>query len=109
MGGDMAFVAAPMYITEIANQNIRGFFKYNLHYDVDRSFNNIFSRTISTALCPPVIGTVLLLIELITFSSMPETLFNNKYEEAKKSLPPGSINTELNDITKAKMDSGISL
>ncbi|KAJ8972657.1 hypothetical protein NQ317_015377 [Molorchus minor] len=52
MGGDMAFVAAPMYIAEIANQNIRGFFiKYNLHYDVDRSFNNIFSRTISTVLC----------------------------------------------------------
>ncbi|CAH1174078.1 unnamed protein product [Phaedon cochleariae] len=111
MGGDMAFVAAPMYIAEIADQKIRGFLSSVIYLMMLIGVMTVY--TVGPYLpfyVPSIIGGVLLTIELIVFSLLPETpyflLFRNKIEEAEKSLikfrsSSESIKEELREISVA--------
>lgn len=89
--GDVAFIAAPMYIAEIADQKIRGFLS-----------SLIFTMMLIGILLMYVIGPYVsiqtsslvaaffLAVQIITFSFMPESpyfyLCKGKYGSAKRSL-----------------------
>lgn len=119
MAGDMSFVAAPSYISEIADKNIRGFLS-----------SIIFLLQMVGVIAIYVIGAylpfyaasltagILLTIELILFSFLPETpyylLSKDNREEAKKSLikfrATASVDSELDEIhvaiEKQKLEKG---
>lgn len=91
MGGDMAFVAAPMYIAEIADQNIRGFLSSIIYLMMLTGIMLIYAVG---WYCPfyvaPLISIILLVVELIIFSFLPETPYylylQHRHDEAKSSL-----------------------
>ncbi|KAG5870303.1 hypothetical protein JTB14_023088 [Gonioctena quinquepunctata] len=105
---NMAFVATPMYIAEIADQRIRGFLTSLIYLMMLLGICLIYSVAPYIpfyAHC--VLGAALVVIELIVFPFMPESpyylLYKNKPEEAERSLrrlrPPGSrIEKELDEI-----------
>ncbi|KAJ8938234.1 hypothetical protein NQ314_011563 [Rhamnusium bicolor] len=110
IGGDMAFVAAPMYIAEIADQKIRGFLSSIIYLMMLTGVLTIYCvGPFLPFYVPSVIGATLLLVELIVFSLLPETpyylIFNDRIEEAKRSLqkfrPHRSVDKELSEITEA--------
>ncbi|KAJ8954667.1 hypothetical protein NQ318_011357 [Aromia moschata] len=91
MAGNMAFVSAPMYISEIADHKIRGFLSSTIF--------TMFLLGVFIMYCvgpylpyygAPLIGGGFAFIELVTFSFMPESPYylysKNKIEEAEKSL-----------------------
>ncbi|KAJ8971774.1 hypothetical protein NQ317_004338 [Molorchus minor] len=110
MAGNMAFVAAPMYIAEIAAQKIRGFLSSIIYlmmltgcliiYCVGPYFPYYTSS---------IIGGCLAISELAIFSFMPESpyylLYKNRPEEAKRSLqyfrPNANTEKEIKDISDA--------
>lgn len=106
--GNTAFVAAPMYIAEIADQKIRGFLSSIIYLMMLVGILLIYSVAPYVpffAHC--VIGAALVTVQLIVFPFMPESpyylLYNNKLEEAKKSLntlraPGCDIEKELSEI-----------
>ncbi|KAG5871286.1 hypothetical protein JTB14_021047 [Gonioctena quinquepunctata] len=107
IGGDMAFVAAPMYIAEIADQKIRGFLSSIIYLMMLTGVITVYIvGPYLPFYVPPVIGGILLIIELIVFSFLPETpyflAFNGKHEEARKSLEKfrsgRSIEKEITEI-----------
>uniref|UniRef100_W4VS73 Putative sugar transporter n=1 Tax=Phaedon cochleariae TaxID=80249 RepID=W4VS73_PHACE len=109
--GNMAFVATPMYIAEIADQKIRGFLSSIIYLMM------LVGILIIYAVAPYipfyahcVIGGGLVLIELIVFPFMPESpyylLYRDQPEAARSSLKrlrPASANVEkeLEDIQQA--------
>ncbi|XP_018579936.1 facilitated trehalose transporter Tret1 [Anoplophora glabripennis] len=108
--GNMAFVAAPMYVAEIADQKIRGFLSSIIYLMMLIGVLIIYSVAPFVpfyAHC--VIGGALVSIELIVFPFMPESpyylLYKNKPEEARKSLqwfrPNQNVEKELEDIKAA--------
>ncbi|KAJ8938232.1 hypothetical protein NQ314_011561 [Rhamnusium bicolor] len=108
--GDMAFVAAPMYIAEIADKKIRGFLSSIIYLMMLVGIIIIYSVAPYIpfyAHC--ILGGSLVLVELIIFPFMPESpyylLYKNKPEAARKSLqwlrPNQNIDKELEDIKAA--------
>lgn len=110
MGGDMAFVAAPMYIAEIADQNIRGVLASIIYLMM---LTGVMLIYIVGWFCPfyvpSIVAGVLLILQLSIFSFLPETpyflLSKHKYEEAKASLAKfrgtDDIQKELTEISTA--------
>lgn len=91
MAGNMAFVAAPMYIAEIADQKIRGFLSGIIY--VMMMAGCLLVYIIGPYLpfyVPCIIGVAVASLELLTFSFAPESplflLNKNDREAAKKSL-----------------------
>lgn len=91
IAGDVAFVAAPMYIAEIADQNIRGFLGSCIYIMMLIGILVVYcvapfvSIPISSA-----VGGCIILCQLCTFPFMPESpyylLIKGKTEQAKNAL-----------------------
>ncbi|XP_028133154.1 facilitated trehalose transporter Tret1 [Diabrotica virgifera virgifera] len=110
IGGDMAFVAAPCYIAEIADQKIRGFLSSIIYLMMLTGVLTIYiTGPFLPYYVPPIIGTCLLVVELVVFSMLPETpyylLFSGQEEAAIRSIKfyrsSGSVEKELIDIRTA--------
>ncbi|CAH0555370.1 unnamed protein product [Brassicogethes aeneus] len=110
MAGDMAFVAAPMYVGEIADQKIRGFLSSVIYLMMLVGILMVYSIVPFVPFyVPSIIGGGLVLIQLIVFPFMPESpyylLYKNKPEEAKAALKKfrqsEDIDDEFMDICKA--------
>ncbi|KAG5879463.1 hypothetical protein JTB14_025129 [Gonioctena quinquepunctata] len=107
---DMAFVAAPMYIAEIAESKIRGFLSSVVYLMMLVGFVIVYSiGPYLPFFSTPVFATLVLIIQISIFSFMPESpyylLFQNKQELARKSLkffrPNRNIGEELEEINCA--------
>ncbi|XP_023023948.1 facilitated trehalose transporter Tret1 isoform X2 [Leptinotarsa decemlineata] len=105
-----SFVAAPIYIAEIADHNIRGFLSSVIYLSMLVGLLLVYSiGPFCSFYIPPAIGITVLAIELITFPFVPESpyylLFKGDKENGQKSLhffrPNKDITNELEDITKA--------
>lgn len=91
MAGDMAFVAAPMYLAEIADQKIRGFLSSIIYLMM---LVGILVVYIIVPFTPyyvtPIVGIAINAIGIITFAFMPESpyylLMKSKTEKAQQSL-----------------------
>lgn len=106
----MSFVAAPMYIAEVADHKIRGFLSSIIYLMMLVGFIIVYSvGPYLPFIVSPIVGGCIILVGLIIFSFMPESpyylIFNNKFEEAKRSLtyfrPGKDIDQELQEIMKA--------
>nr|CAH7744383.1 unnamed protein product [Callosobruchus chinensis] len=106
----MAFVAAPMYVAEIADHKIRGFLSSIIYLMMLVGFVIVYSvAPFSPFYTVPVIGVVILLTDFSTFYFMPETpyylVYKDQIKEARQSLqflrPGRDIEDELNDIIHA--------
>lgn len=110
MAGNMAFVAAPMYVAEIADQKIRGFLSSIIYLML------LFGCLIVYVVGPyfpyyasSIIGAGIILTELAVFSFVPESpyylLWKDKRDKAKKSLeyfrPGVQVEEELKAIEEA--------
>ncbi|KAL3270206.1 hypothetical protein HHI36_009262 [Cryptolaemus montrouzieri] len=107
---DVAFVSAPMYVAEIADQKIRGFLASLI-------FLMMLSGILIIYVLAPyfdlwvssVVGALILLTQLATFPFMPESpyyhLLKGKREEARKALVflrnKEDVETELKEIEAA--------
>ena len=110
IAGDVAFVSAPMYIGEIADQKIRGvlgsciYLMMLLGILVVYSVAPFVSIPVSSA-----VGCSFLIIQIITFPFMPETpyylLLKNNKEGARRSLQrlraTMDVEKELEEISTA--------
>ncbi|XP_060527595.1 facilitated trehalose transporter Tret1-2 homolog [Cylas formicarius] len=110
MAGDMCFVAAPMYIAEIADHRIRGFLSSLIYLMMLVGILLVYVTGAFTAYyVPPIIGIVLTSIQCVCFPFMPESPYylvcTNQIEKAEKALKRlrGDSNTtkEMEDIQKA--------
>lgn len=110
MAGDMAFVAAPMYIAEIADQRIRGFLSGTIYLMMLTGCIIVYSvGPFLPFYVPPAIGATVSSLEVILFRLLPESpyylLYKHKPEAARKSLQyfRGNADTdkEIMEITKA--------
>lgn len=107
MAGNMAYVAAPMYIAEIADKEIRGFLSGIIY--IMTLVGCLIVYSVGPYLpfyVPCVIGVTVAIAELMTFSFVPESpmylMSRGKREDAKKSLqhfqPYVDVDKELDDI-----------
>nr|AHF27413.1 putative sugar transporter 1 [Phaedon cochleariae] len=110
MSANMSFVAAPMYIAEIADSKIRGLLSSIVYLMMLVGFVIVYSvGPFLPFYVTSVVGCIVLIIELSIFSFMPESpyylLFKNKPELARRSLeyfrPNCNVTIELEDITEA--------
>ncbi|KAL1490669.1 hypothetical protein ABEB36_013326 [Hypothenemus hampei] len=111
LAGDMCFVAAPMYIAEIAEPKIRGFLSALIYLMMLTGILLVYSvGAYAPYVCVPIIGMVLCLTQVVLFPLMPESpyylIYQNKKEHAKKSLirlrgKGMEINDEIADMEKA--------
>lgn len=109
--GNMAFVAGPMYIAEIADQKIRGFLSSIIYLMMLVGVLIVYSVVpYMSYYVHCVIGGGLVLVELIIFPFMPDSpyylIYKNKPEMAKNALqrlrPQGAnIEKEILEITEA--------
>lgn len=91
MSGNMAFVAAPMYVAEIADQKIRGFLASII--SIYMLTGNLIVYCVGPFLpfyTPCAIGITVALIELIVFSTVHDSptylMSKNRIEAATKSM-----------------------
>lgn len=110
LAGDVAFVSCPMYIAEIADQNIRGFLGSCIYLMMLIGVVIVYSVapfvTVTTTAC---VGAAIIICQLLIFPFMPESpyylLVKNKQEEAGKSLSRlrnnRNIEKEFREITAA--------
>ncbi|KAG5895874.1 hypothetical protein JTB14_012257 [Gonioctena quinquepunctata] len=107
MSGNMAFVAAPMFIAEIADQKIRGFLSGIIY--IMMLLGCLIVYCVGPYLpfyVPSIVGGSVAIIELLTFSRVPESplylLYKNKPEQALESLkhykPYTDINKEMDEM-----------
>lgn len=110
LSGDVAFVAAPMYIAEIADKKIRGFLSGIIYVMMLLGILVIYAIAPYVAFyVPSIIGGVLVTIQLITFPFVPDSPYylisKGKDEKAKKDLRRlrvgENIDDELAEITAA--------
>lgn len=110
MASDMAFVAAPMYIAEIADQKIRGFLSGIIYLMMLTGCVIVYSvGPYLPFYVPPAIGAVVSSLEVAIFGFLPETpyylLYKDKPEAALKSLQyfrrNGDTEKEIKEISKA--------
>ncbi|KAL3270208.1 hypothetical protein HHI36_009264 [Cryptolaemus montrouzieri] len=100
MAGDVAFVAAPMYIAEIADQKIRGFLATLIYTMMLVGILLIYSiGPYTSLLVSSCVGASFLIIQLVTFPFMPESpyyyLCKGKYDKAKRSLERLRVNPNV--------------
>ncbi|KAJ8938239.1 hypothetical protein NQ314_011568 [Rhamnusium bicolor] len=109
VAGNMAFVAAPMYVAEIADQKIRGFLSSIIYLMM------LLGCLIVYCVGPflpfyvsPLIGGSFAATELVVFSFMPESpyylLYKNKPAQAKKSLEYFRCNVDVEKEMKEISD-----
>ncbi|XP_076249987.1 solute carrier family 2, facilitated glucose transporter member 6-like isoform X2 [Rhynchophorus ferrugineus] len=110
IAGDMCFVAAPMYVAEIAEPKIRGFLASVIYLQM--LLGIILVYTIG-ALAPyyaaPSIAMALTSCQVIFFPLMPESpyyyMYKNQEANARQSLvrlrSDSSVETEINEIRVA--------
>ncbi|CAH1102741.1 unnamed protein product [Psylliodes chrysocephalus] len=109
MCGNMAFVAAPCYIAEIADSKIRGFLSSIIY--VMMLLGCLIVYSVGPYLpfyVPCIIGGSVAIVELLVFSRMPESplylLSKNKPEEALDSIkffkPYCDADKELQEISE---------
>ncbi|XP_056646160.1 facilitated trehalose transporter Tret1-like [Diorhabda sublineata] len=105
-----SFVAAPMYVAEMADHKIRGFLSSVIYLNMLSGLILVYSvGPYLPFYVSPVIGIVVLSLELSVFPFMPETpyylIYKGKRLEGKKSLgffrPGRNIDRELTQIVKA--------
>lgn len=110
MAGDMAFVAAPIYIAEIADQKIRGFLSSLIYIMMLTGILLCYAIVPFVPFyVPSIIGGGILLLEIIIFPFMPDSpyylLYKDRPEEAKAALQclrqRDDVDAELKDITIA--------
>ncbi|KAJ8938233.1 hypothetical protein NQ314_011562 [Rhamnusium bicolor] len=110
MAGDMAFVAAPMYIAEMSDQKIRGFLSGLVYVMMLTGILLLYCVAPFVPLWGPcVIGVCINCIGLIIFPFQPDSpyylLYKNKPDEAKAALrrlrQSEDIEVEFKDIATA--------
>lgn len=110
MAGDMCFVAAPMYIAEIAVPKIRGFLASLIYLQMLLGIVIIYTTgSLLPYYVPPIIGIVLTSCQFILFPFMPESpyyyVYKNKEEKAKTALlrlrSDPDIDKEITEIKQA--------
>ncbi|XP_045480474.1 facilitated trehalose transporter Tret1-like [Harmonia axyridis] len=107
---DIAFTASPVYISEIAHQKIRGFLAGLIYLMMLVGIIVIYSIGPWIPIyASAIVGSSLLLVQLIIFPFMPESpyflIYVNKDKEAEKALKrlrqDKNVSEELNEIKKA--------
>lgn len=107
MAGDMCFVAAPMYVAEIAHHRIRGFLSASIYLMMLIGVLIVYTTgSYAPYYVPPIIGIILTVSQCIFFPFMPESpyfyVYVDKVEEAKGALlrlrKDSNVDTELEDI-----------
>ncbi|XP_060529325.1 facilitated trehalose transporter Tret1-like [Cylas formicarius] len=120
MAGDMSFVAAPMYIAEIADSKIRGLLSSIIYLMMLAGLLLVYTLgPFAPFYAIPIAGVVVSAIQLLVFTFMPESpyylLYKGRDAEAKESLarlrsPRSDIDREIKDISQAierqKMEKG---
>ncbi|XP_030755496.1 facilitated trehalose transporter Tret1-like isoform X2 [Sitophilus oryzae] len=91
MAGDMSFVAAPMYIAEIADSKIRGFLSSIIYIMMLLGLVFVYSLGPYTPFYSiPIVGCVLASVQLLIYTFQPASpyylIYKNRPEEAKESL-----------------------
>ncbi|XP_066143717.1 facilitated trehalose transporter Tret1-like isoform X1 [Euwallacea fornicatus] len=107
IAGDTGFVAAPMYIAEIADHKIRGFLSSIIYLMMLIGIVLVYCVAPFTPVWVPcVLGICFNSITLCSFPFIPESpyylLFKDRYEEAKHALErlrhDTEVESELSDI-----------
>lgn len=110
MAGDMAFVAAPMYIAEIADQKIRGFLSSLIYVMMLTGILLLYCVAPFVPIWVPcLIGIAVNSLSLTIFPFQPESpyylLYRNQTEEARVALKrlrkKDDIETEFKSISAA--------
>lgn len=110
LSGDVAFVAAPMYIAEIADENVRGFLAGLIYVMMLTGILVVYSvGPFAPFYVCSIIGSVFAIIQIVTFPFMPDSpyflLLKDKPEKAKEHLKrlrvSEDVDTELADMTAA--------
>lgn len=91
LSGDVAFVAAPMYIAEIADQKVRGFLAGIIYIMMLIGILVIYAvAPFVDFYVPSVIGAIIVVIQLVSFPFMPDSPYylisKGKEEKARKHL-----------------------
>ncbi|XP_018579897.1 facilitated trehalose transporter Tret1 isoform X2 [Anoplophora glabripennis] len=104
---NMAIVAAPMYTAEIAEQKIRGLLSGIIYINMHIGCLAVYCvGPYLPFYAAPVIGATVVVLELLIFSTVPESphflLYKNKVDEARIALeylrPNGDVDKELKEI-----------
>lgn len=110
LSSDINFVAGPMYIAEIAEPKIRGFFSGLIYVMMLLGVLVIYSVAPFVAFyVPSIIGSTVLCIQLVTFPFMPDSpyylLSKGRKDEAKNHLERlrtnKNVEVEFEEISKA--------
>lgn len=110
MAGDMAFVAAPMYIAEIADQKIRGFLSSMIYVMMLTGILLVYCIAPFVPIWVPcVTGIIVNSISLAVFPFQPDSpyylLYKNRPDEAKEALKrlrrKDDVETEFKSIGAA--------
>lgn len=110
MAGDVAFVATPMYIAEIADQKIRGFLGGLIYIMVLFGLLTIYVvAPFVKIFISSLVGVFVTLLQMCTFSFMPESpyylLLKQQKEQATKNLKwlrsSDNVQDELDAISAA--------
>ncbi|KAG5880029.1 hypothetical protein JTB14_034838 [Gonioctena quinquepunctata] len=108
-GINMAFVAAPMYVGEIAQTNYRGSLASMTLLMIIAGFLLVYSIVpFAPYYASPVVAMAILLTQILLFSFMPETpyylIIKNRLIEAEESLKffrgQSEVSDEFKDIVK---------
>ncbi|XP_050310238.1 facilitated trehalose transporter Tret1-like isoform X2 [Anthonomus grandis grandis] len=109
MAGDMSFVAAPMYIAEIADSKIRGFLSSIIYIMMLLGLILVYILgPYAPFYAIPVAGAILASVQLLIFTFQPESpyylIYKNKPEKAKESLrrlraPGADLDKEMKEIS----------
>lgn len=110
VAGDMAFVATPMYIAEVAERKVRGFLAGLIYIMMLVGLLVVYSVVpFVTIWASSIVGASVLVFQLCTFSFMPESpyyfLVKQRKDKAEKSLRHfrnnANVDQELRDISAA--------
>lgn len=110
LSGDVAFVAAPMYIAEIADENVRGFLAGLIYVMMLTGILVVYSvGPFAPFYVCSIIGSVFATIQIVTFPFMPDSpyflLLKDQPEKAKEHLKrlrvSEDVDTELAEMTAA--------
>ncbi|CAH1153884.1 unnamed protein product [Phaedon cochleariae] len=110
LSGDVAFVAAPMYIAEIADKNIRGFLAGIIYVMMLVGILVIYAVAPYVPFyVPSIIGGIIVSVQLITFPFVPDSPYylisRGEDEKAKKHLKrlrgTDNVDKELSEISAA--------
>lgn len=110
LSGDVAFVAAPMYIAEIADKKIRGFLAGTIYVMMLVGILVVYAVAPYTPFYAcSIIGSAFVIIQIIAFPFMPDSpyylLSKNKNDKAKAHLlrlrTEDNVDKEMEEITVA--------